>query len=249
MSLFENSSSWQQLKSRGGGPTLRVHLGHLPHLDEHRDEDKRTLRISIAVAIAVHLVLFLVHLPELASEPKRIGTPKRVYLLQEVRFAPPPPAPQKQIPKKREKRRVIPVPDTTPDEPEPILEEEIDVPDFVPEDLVGEFGIPNQPPGTGRGGVDAVPVSGNITPPVKIYFPQPQYTEDARRARIQGVVILEATINRQGEVVDIQVLKGLPMGLDKSAVETAMQWRFKPATENGKPVAVFFNLLVNFSLQ
>ena len=92
-------------------------------------------------------------------------------------------------------------------------------------------------------------MSGNITPPVKIYHPQPQYTEDARRARIQGVVILEATINREGEVVDVRVLKGLPMGLDKSAVETALQWRFKPATENGKPVAVFFNLLVNFSLQ
>jgi TonB family protein len=249
MAIFENSSSWQQLKSQGGGPSLRVHLGHVPQIEEHPDEDRRTMRISIAVAIVVHLVLFLIHLPELASSPRRIGTPKRVYLLQEVRFAPPPPAAQKQIPKKREKRRVIPIPDPTPDEPEPIRLEDVEVPDFVPEDMVGEFGIPDRPPGLGRGGVDAVPVSGNITPPVKIYYPQPQYTEDARRARIQGVVILEATINREGEVVDIQVLKGLPMGLDKSAVETALQWRFKPATENGKPVAVFFNLLVNFSLQ
>ena len=207
------------------------------------------MRISIAVAIAVHLVLFLIHLPQLASAPKHIGTPKRVYLLQEVRFAPPPPAQQKQIPQKREKRRVIPIPDPTPDEPEPIRLQEIEVPDVVPEDVVGEFGIPDRPPGLGRGGVDAVPVSGNITPPVKLHYPQPQYTEDARRARIQGVVILEATINREGDVVDIRVLKGLPMGLDTSAVETALEWRFKPATENGKPVAVFFNLLVNFSLQ
>ncbi len=249
MAIFENSSAWQQLKSKGGGHTLRVHLGHSPHIEEHPEEDRRAMRISIAVAIAVHLVLFLIHLPELASAPKRIGTPKRVYLLQEVRFAPPPPAAQRQLPQQREKRRVIPVPDPTPDEPEPIRLEEIEVPDMVPEDLVGEFGIPDRPPGLGRGGVDAVPVSGNITPPVKIYYPQPQYTEDARRARIQGVVILEATINREGEVVDVRVLKGLPMGLDSSAVETARQWRFKPATENGQPVAVFFNLLVNFSLQ
>ena len=249
MALFENSSSWQQVKSRGGGPTLRVHLGHAPLLEEHPEDDRRSLRISIAVALAVHLVLFLIHLPELASAPKRIGTAKKVYLLQEVRFAPPPPAPTKQLPQKKEKRRVIPVPDPTPDEPEPIRLEEVDVPDIVPQDVVGEFGIPDTPPGLGRGGVDAVPVSGNITPPIKIYHPQPQYTEEARRARVQGVVILEATIDRQGDVVDVRVVKGLPMGLDKSAVETALQWKFKPALENGKPVAVFFNLLVNFSLQ
>ncbi len=249
MALFENSSSWQQLKSRGGGHTLRGHMGHAPHIEEHPEDDRRSMRISIAVAVAVHLVLFLINLPELASAPKRIGTPKRAYLLQEVRFTPPPPAPQRQIPQQREKRRVIPVPDPTPDEPEPIRIEEIEVPEFEPADVVGEFGIPDQPPGLGRGGVDAVAVTGNIVPPVKIFHPQPQYTEDARRARIQGVVILEATINREGEVVDIRVLKGLPMGLDQSAVETTRTWRFKPATENGKPVAVFFNLLVNFSLQ
>ena len=62
-------------------------------------------------------------------------------------------------------------------------------------------------------------------------------------------MILEATIDRKGNVVDIRVLKGLPMGLDQSAVETTKQWKFKPATQNGEPVAVFFNLLVNFSLQ
>ena len=249
MAIFENSSAWQQLKSRGGGPTLRAHLGHSPYIEEHPDEDRKTLRISVAAAIAVHLVLFLIHLPELASEPKRIGTPKRVYLLQQVRFAPPPPAEQKQMPQKREKRKVIPIPDPTPDEPEPIRLEEIEVPDFVPEEMVGDFGVPDRPPGVGRGGVDAVPVSGNITPPVKLYYPQPQYTEEARRARIQGVVILEATINHKGDVVDMRVLKGLPMGLAESAAETARRWRFKPATENGQPVAVFFNLLVNFSLQ
>ena len=249
MAIFENSSAWQQIKRQGGGPKLRVHLGHAPQIEEHPEDDRRTLRIAIVAAIAVHVVMFLVHLPELGSAPKRIGTPKKVYLLQEIKFAPPPPAAQKQIPQKREKRRVIPIPDPTPDEPEPIRLEEIEVPEFVPEDVVGEFGIPDRPPGRGRGGVDAVPVSGNITPPIKIFHPQPQYTEDARRARIQGVVILEATINRKGEVVDIRILKGLPMGLDQSAVETTKQWKFKPATQNGEPVAVFFNLLVNFSLQ
>ena len=249
MTVFENSSAWKRYKNQGGGPALRAHLGYSPQIEEHPEEDRRALRISLAVALAIHLVLFLVHLPELASAPRRIGTPQRVYILHQTRFAPPPPAPQQQLPKKREKRKVIPVPDPTPDEPEPIRLEEVELPDYVLVDLVGEFGIPDVPPGFGRGGVDAVPVSGNITPPVKLFYPQPQYTEDARRARVQGVVILEATINREGDVVGVRILKGLPMGLAKSAVDTAMKWRFKPATENGRPVAVFFNLLVNFSLQ
>ena len=92
-------------------------------------------------------------------------------------------------------------------------------------------------------------VGGDVQPPGKVVAPPPQYTEIARKARIQGVVIVEAIIYKQGNVTNVKILKGLPMGLDKSAVETALQWRFKPALENGEPVAVFFNLLVNFSLQ
>ncbi len=247
--MFENSSSWQRYKKQGAGPTLRVHLGYVPQLDEHPEEDRRAMRIAFVIALAFHVGLFLMHLPTAESAPERIGTPQRVYILHQARFSPPPPAPKQQIPKQRERKRVIPIPDPTPDEPEPIRLEQVEVPEWSPEDFLGDFGIPDAPPGVGRGGVDAVPVSGDIMPPVKIYYPQPQYTEEARRARIQGVVILEATINRQGEVVDVRVLKGLPLGLTESAVETAKQWRFKPATRNGQPIAVFFNLLVSFSLQ
>ncbi len=92
-------------------------------------------------------------------------------------------------------------------------------------------------------------VGGDITKPVKIFAPQPQYTEIARQARIQGVVIVQAIIDCSGAVTDINVLKALPMGLTEATVEAISQWRFEPARLNGSPVSVYYNLTVNFRLQ
>jgi protein TonB len=92
-------------------------------------------------------------------------------------------------------------------------------------------------------------MGGDIAPPVKVFSPQPGYTEEARQARVQGIVILQAIIDAEGNVTDVRVLKGLPEGLAESAVETVRNWRFKPATLEGKPVPVYFNFTINFSLQ
>jgi len=98
-------------------------------------------------------------------------------------------------------------------------------------------------------GSNPVPVSGDITPPVKVSGPNPQYTEEARRERIQGVVVVEATINCVGEVTAVRVLQGLPLGLTEAAVESVRRWRFQPATLDGRPIAVLYNLSVHFRLQ
>ena len=71
----------------------------------------------------------------------------------------------------------------------------------------------------------------------------------ARKARIQGTVILEAVIDRNGNVTDVRTLKPLPMGLDIEAMNAVRKWRFKPGTLNGRPVPVIFILTVNFRLQ
>ncbi len=92
-------------------------------------------------------------------------------------------------------------------------------------------------------------VGGNVTKPVKIFSPQPQYTEEARRARIQGVVIVQAIIDCRGDVTDVTILKGLPLGLSEATVAAISQWRFHPATLNGMAVSVYYNLTVNFRLQ
>ena len=101
------------------------------------------------------------------------------------------------------------------------------------------------------GAVDDAPlhVGGAVTKPEKISAPPPVYTEMARKARLQGVVIIEAIIDAQGNVINAHVLKGMPMGLDKAAVEAVNKWKFRPAMLQGKPVKVYYTLTVNFQVQ
>lgn len=99
--------------------------------------------------------------------------------------------------------------------------------------------------------VDDAPiqVGGAVKRPEPIHQPQPRYTEVARRANVQGVVVLQATIDERGNVTDVRVLRGLPMGLDQAAIDAVRMWRYKPATLHGRPVKVYFSLTVNFQLQ
>lgn len=92
-------------------------------------------------------------------------------------------------------------------------------------------------------------VGGNVTRPEVISQTKPTYTEVARKARLQGTVILEAVIDEEGDVASTRVLKGLPMGLDQAAVDAVSTWKFKPATFEGKPVKVYYVLTVNFQLE
>ena len=208
------------------------------------EEDRRRLRGAFALAIVFHLIFFAVKLPEIIAETPE-PEKKKVYVVQQVRFKPPPPKQQQEIPKPKAKK--VPIPDPTPDEPEPIrLEEEIE-PDLEMPDSDILFGIPEAPPPMEPTG--PIRVGGDVKPPAKIVYPSPQYTEIARKARIQGVVIVEAIIDKKGDVTNVKILKGLPMGLDLAAVDAIKRWKFKPATLNGKPVAVIYNLTVNFQLQ
>jgi len=206
---------------------------------------------AVVVAAVAHLLLLMVTVPNLAS-PKKFGGPKadKVYVIQNVRFKPPARLKQQEIPKR--KTRKIPIPDPTPNDPEPLIEEILEPPQLdLPEIGVDVFGIPDAPPGvTGEGrGQGPVQLGDGIEPPKKIYDPRPRYTEEARQARIQGTVILQAVVDVDGNVIDVKVLKGLPFGLDESAIDTVKTWKYEPATRGGEPVAVYLSLLVNFSLQ
>lgn len=111
-------------------------------------------------------------------------------------------------------------------------------------------GLGDGPGGAGTLALDApIPVGGEVAPPVALVRVEPSYTEPARRARIEGTVIVQATVDREGRVVDVQVVKPLAMGLDAAAVDAVRKWRFRPATLRGRPVAVFFRLTVAFRLQ
>lgn len=92
-------------------------------------------------------------------------------------------------------------------------------------------------------------VKGDIQHPRKIEARAPVYTQVARDEGLQGIVILQALISELGVVEEIQVIKGLPLGLTEQAMEALRQWTFEPATLDGKPVAVFYNLTFNFRLE
>jgi len=78
---------------------------------------------------------------------------------------------------------------------------------------------------------------------------RPVPTIEARKhPGFSGTVILQAVIDRQGRVENARVLKGQPYGLNESAVESLKQWRFRPATRDGKPVKVYYVLTVNFAI-
>ncbi len=91
-------------------------------------------------------------------------------------------------------------------------------------------------------------VGGDVSRPERIKYVRPKYTETARRARISGVVIVELVIDRKGNVVGARVLKPLPMGLDQSAIDAVLQWKYKPAMFKGQPVAVYYTVPVEFKL-
>jgi protein TonB len=75
---------------------------------------------------------------------------------------------------------------------------------------------------------------------------QPRYPETARMAKIQGMVVLQVVIHKDGSVGDIQVLQspGAKFGFDASAIAAVRQWRYKPGQQNGKPVDVYFAITV-----
>jgi protein TonB len=91
-------------------------------------------------------------------------------------------------------------------------------------------------------------VGGNIKEPSKIHHVAPVYPAIAQSAKISGIVIIEATIGRDGTVIETRVLRSVPL-LDKAAVDAVRQWRFTPTLLNGVPVPIVMTVTVNFELR
>jgi protein TonB len=105
------------------------------------------------------------------------------------------------------------------------------------------------PGGTGAGtGGEPLRVGGDVKAPVLTSRIDPAYPEAARKARMEGVVILEAIITGEGNVEDVRVLKSVNPLLDASAVRAVQQWKYKPATLNGRSVRVYLTVTVTFRL-
>jgi periplasmic protein TonB len=113
----------------------------------------------------------------------------------------------------------------------------------------GEGGGLGPGAGGGTGGGYFRPGTGGVGYPSCAYCPDPKYSEEARKAKYQGTVVLQAVITPDGRAIEIQVVKGPGLGLEEKAVEAVKQWRFKPALgPSGKPVAVVVPIEVTFRL-
>lgn len=94
---------------------------------------------------------------------------------------------------------------------------------------------------------EPVRIGGDVKPPNKIKDVKPVYPKDAKDARIQGVVILEIVVDREGRVSDVEVARSIPE-LDQAAVDAVQQWEFEPTYVKGKAVSVRMTVTVNFVL-
>ena len=108
-------------------------------------------------------------------------------------------------------------------------------------------------PGVGSGigggmGGGVYRVGGGISAPTAISAPDPDYTEEARRAKKQGTCILWLIVDSSGHPRDIRVQRGLGFGLDAKAVDAVQHWRFQPALKDGRPVDVQISVEVEFHL-
>ena len=110
-------------------------------------------------------------------------------------------------------------------------------------------GVPGGVLGGVPGAEEPMRVGGEVKEPIEISRVRPQYPEAARKARMQGVVILEAIITKDGAVSDVRVLRGINPLLDNAAMRAVQQWKYKPATFNGRTVPVYLTVTVTFTLQ
>ncbi len=104
-------------------------------------------------------------------------------------------------------------------------------------------------PGSGGGtGGGAFRVGGGVSAPSVLFKVEPEYSEEARKAKFQGTVVLAIVVDPSGKARDIRVIRPLGLGLDEKAIEAVMKWRFKPGLKDGAAVPVQATVEVNFRL-
>ncbi|MFQ6082544.1 MAG: energy transducer TonB [Candidatus Aminicenantia bacterium] len=96
---------------------------------------------------------------------------------------------------------------------------------------------------------EPIRIGGKIKPPRLVRKVRPIYPEKCKKDGIEGIVILEATTDKEGNIVNVKVLKPAHPDLNKAAIEAVKQWKYEPTIINGKPVSIVFTVTVSFKLK
>jgi TonB family protein len=130
------------------------------------------------------------------------------------------------------------------------------IPSTAPQPLNPAGGVGS---GSGGGAIPKIPalapsqqnvyrIGGGVSPPSLLFKVEPEYSEEARKAKWQGTVALSIVVDEFGEPRDVKVTGALGMGLDGEAIDAVQKWVFKPGQKDGQPVAVYANIVVTFHL-
>jgi protein TonB len=209
----------------------------------HAKNEKKAKAILTAAIIQVVLVCTIILIQMVM--PEKLG---EFQLLTTLYMAPPPPPPAAHPHgEANERQKVRPA--------EPVEQREITAPTAIPKELPqptesadGNNGVNGGLPGGVIGGTPgAVRVGGSIREPKILKMVQPVYPREAVKGRIEGVVLIEATVTEQGNVEKVTVISG-PAMLAEAAVEAVEKWKYEPTVLNGRPVPVILTARVNFIL-
>jgi protein TonB len=232
-----------------------------------RLKTKRGWTSIVSFAIQIMIVGVMVLIPLIFTEALPNG--QMMFLLVAPPPPPPPPPPAAAVVQHVKQIQTdivngeLRTPTKIPQKVKMIQEDEAPPPTMAATGVVG--GVPGGVPGGSMGGVIgsvlsstpvAVPkiatpqrvrVSGGVSQGLLIRKVPPAYPPLARQARIQGVVVLQAQISKEGNIENLQLISGHPM-LAPAAIEAVKQWKYKPYLLNGEPVEVDTQVQVNFTL-
>ena len=114
---------------------------------------------------------------------------------------------------------------------------------------VGAGSGPGFGPGSGGNmGGGAYRIGGGVSAPTVIFMIEPEYSEEARKGRFQGKVLILVVVDERGNPRDLRVIRPLGLGLDQKALEAVKLWKFSPGKKDGRPVAVQATIEINFRL-
>lgn len=218
-------------ESRGVTDRASKEFDQAVHWLEADRAQRRLITRALVAALALHATVLVARMPDWGPDPVRVDAPAEQQM--KVQFLKPPPPPPKTPPKPPEpEKKKIPRPDPTPDEPEPVKE---------PPPPPSEVTVPPSPaPAQQAGPIRVSPGQG----PGLIKKVEPQYPPIARAARMEGTVVVDAIILKDGSVSDVKVLNSSSPMFEQACIDAVRKWRFTPGSQD-----VILTVTVRFTLR